>query len=489
MIWMTFPKDLLHRIDSRVFLIVAFLLPLAVRFLPELIMGSFIVGFDTVSYYVPITLKVVSGGVGFLEFFAIAPVLYYLLAGLTFVGVPLSLSLKSIPPLLHGFLGLAIFLYARTALAWNQRKSLLVSCLATLYFVSLRISWDMLRSELALVFLFLLLIVVRRCSDRVSLRNGALLLFLTSIVVLSNQLVAVLMLLIFLVLVVKEFSLNKVAVGLRLAVCSLPAVVLFALSTYSVFIVSSGVVSDEWASLFGLTSGYGMAVGTLGFLLYCSLPIIPVVLLGLKRFKNLEMIVWMGWCLIGAFLPIFSGFPLFPLGYRWILLMVFPLSFVAIEGIKQFNRLKLRAVLVGILILLSASFVVLPAEAALPFFVAFPNYVPSSMLQNGVPQRDCADVVKVMEWTKANMKANDVLLVHDAFHGWALLYSDKTRVVSYGYGDPAAAAVEIHADCSDRIYVVWWVAGKGWHGLASLPTSFTEVYRSNEIAAYVYEAT
>lgn len=286
MIWMTFPKDLLHRIDSRVFLIVAFLLPLAVRFLPELIMGSFIVGFDTVSYYVPITLKVVSGGVGFLEFFAIAPVLYYLLAGLTFVGVPLSLSLKSIPPLLHGFLGLAIFLYARTALAWNQRKSLLVSCLATLYFVSLRISWDMLRSELALVFLFLLLIVVRRCSDRVSLRNGALLLFLTSIVVLSNQLVAVLMLLIFLVLVVKEFSLNKVAVGLRLAVCSLPAVVLFALSTYSVFIVSSGVVSDEWASLFGLTSGYGMAVGTLGFLLYCSLPIIPVVLLGLKKIQE-----------------------------------------------------------------------------------------------------------------------------------------------------------------------------------------------------------
>ena len=165
MIWMTFPKGLLRRIDSRVFLIVAFLLPLAVRVLPELIMRSFIVGFDTVSYYVPETLKVVSGGVGFLDFFAIAPVLYYLLAGLTLVGVPLSLSLKSIPPLLHGFLGLAIFLYARTALAWNQRKSLLVSCLATLYFVSLRISWDMLRSELALVFLFLLLIVVHRCSD------------------------------------------------------------------------------------------------------------------------------------------------------------------------------------------------------------------------------------------------------------------------------------------------------------------------------------
>lgn len=168
--------------------------------------------------------------------------------------------------------------------------------------------------------------------------------------------------------------------------------------------------------------------------------------------------------------------------------MVFPLSFVAIEGINQFNRLKFRALLVGILILLSASFVVLPAEAALPFFVAFPNYVPSSMLQNSVPQRDCEDVVKVMEWTKANMKANDVLLVHDAFHGWALLYSDKTRVVCYGYGDPAAAA-EILANCSDRIYVVWWVASKGWHGLASLPPSFTEVYRSNEIAVYVYEAT
>jgi hypothetical protein len=40
----------------RVFLILAFFVPLLVRVIPEVLMGSHVVGFDTLAYYVPKTL-------------------------------------------------------------------------------------------------------------------------------------------------------------------------------------------------------------------------------------------------------------------------------------------------------------------------------------------------------------------------------------------------------------------------------------------------
>ena len=125
--------------DWKVFLFLSFLIPAAVRALPELLMGNYPLGFDTISYYVPVTIKWVNDGVGFYEFMAYAPLFYSLLAGLTSVGVPIIVSLKILPSVLHGFLGFAIYVYARRGLDWSCRKSLFVSCLATLYFVGLRV--------------------------------------------------------------------------------------------------------------------------------------------------------------------------------------------------------------------------------------------------------------------------------------------------------------------------------------------------------------
>ena len=40
----------------RVFLFLAFFVPIVVRIIPEILMGSYVVGFDTLAYYVPNTL-------------------------------------------------------------------------------------------------------------------------------------------------------------------------------------------------------------------------------------------------------------------------------------------------------------------------------------------------------------------------------------------------------------------------------------------------
>jgi hypothetical protein len=101
----------------RVFLILAFFVPLLVRVIPEVLMGSHVVGFDTLAYYVPKTLVWLQNDVGLWSFLAEAPFLYVLLMGVTAVGVPIVASLKVLAPLLLGFLGVAVNCYAHNTLS------------------------------------------------------------------------------------------------------------------------------------------------------------------------------------------------------------------------------------------------------------------------------------------------------------------------------------------------------------------------------------
>jgi hypothetical protein len=175
-------------------------------------------------------------------------------------------------------------------------------------------------------------------------------------------------------------------------------------------------------------------------------------------------------------------------GYRWVLLLVFPMAFFAVDGFKRLENAVLKKAFYGLLILLSLSFIFLPAEFAFPYFEAFPYYVPSSMLQNSVPLSDVGDVEVAMRWVKSSISSDGVLLVHDAFYGWALLSLDANRVVCYGYSLPEEAARVTFENGCGRMLMVWWVPGEGWHGIAALPSCFVEVFRSGRIAVYEYRA-
>jgi hypothetical protein len=82
-------KEIVLKLSSKpaTYPILAFLIPLLVRAVPEILMGPYIVGFDTLSYYVPNTLSWLQNGVGFWNFMAVAPLFYILLMGITSVSV------------------------------------------------------------------------------------------------------------------------------------------------------------------------------------------------------------------------------------------------------------------------------------------------------------------------------------------------------------------------------------------------------------------
>ena len=491
-------------VKPNVFPFLAFLVPLVVRMIPEVLMGSYVVGFDTLAYYVPNTLAWLRGGVGFWNFLAIAPFLYVLLMGVTAVGVPIVASLKVLAPLLLGLLGMVVYYYAHKTLSWSPKKSLLVVLFATLYFVALRISWDMLRSELALIFLFVTLMFVEKNGK--PFRNGLLLSLAMLSVVFAHQLVAVVMLFIVLVTVVR-WSLDRRIIDVRrLVVCSVPAAFLFSVIVYANYVVSPqfsalsafpAKESEGFMALAGFASYPDMVFDTLDFLIFCFLPLLPLVVYGFKRFKgNLQLNAWILWVFVALFIGfVIPSFFVVALPHRWILLLTYPLAFFAADGFARLrlNVLKTGALKVGmgvVLATLSLSFLVLPYSMAFPYFSYGSVYTPVSMLHNTMALSDCQDTVNALEWVGSHMDDGSRLLVHDAFYGWAVLTLDSEQLLRYGYDNPASfAQVLVDNGSPYEMYLIWWVNGSGWHGQPTVSSVFEEVYTSGKIAVYEYSPT
>jgi hypothetical protein len=492
-------KDIISKASAKpsVYPLLAFLIPLVIRAVPEIIMGPYIVGFDTLSYYVPNTLSWLHNGVGFWNFLAVAPLFYILLMGITSVGVPIVISLKVLPPLLLGLLGIAVYFYANKTLSWSSKKSLLVVLFATLYFVALRISWDMLRSELALIFFFITLILIKKGGNPI--RNGVLLSLAMISVVFAHQLVAVIMFAVILATVLSLYFDKKIVELRKLIVCTVPAAFSFLLIVYANYVATPqfsivngflGQNSTGFMSLYGFASYPDFVVNTLGFLVFCYLPLVPLLVLGAKRVKNtLQLKAWIAWILFSLLLVLVSPntlFPVFP--YRWTLLLTYPLAFFAAEG---FSRIKLTTnrVFAGLIIaVFSLSLMALPNDLIFRNYDQFPLYVPRSMLENSVTLSDCQNTVNALHWVKDNLPTNARLLVHDAFYGWALLTLDKCQLIQYGYGDPATFAQELVENGSSyNLYLIWWVNGSGWHGQPTVASVFKPVYESGKIVVYVYD--
>jgi hypothetical protein len=491
------------------FLLLAFVVPLLVRVIPEVLMGPYVVGFDIMGYYVPTTLLWLHGDVSLWSFLASAPLLYTLTSGLTLAGGSVILALKVLPPVLLGFLGLAIYGYARRGLGWSPKKSFLPALVGTLYFVALRVSWDALREELALIFFFAVLILLvagSKESDKFSWKRYLAFSLALAGVVLSNQVVAVLALGVILFTVVYKMVRESRVDAVRLIAFSLPAVLLF----FVIFYLSPAVpeyrlifgfpaTSDGWLALFGYSSYPAMLVSEAGFFLYCFLPLLPLALLSVRRFGNFQMRSWIVLILIAVFIPVVS-----PSDLRVLMLLIYPFAFYVTDALswlksihwKRFRVTMLRIGLVYLVLVtavLSLGFMLLPNATPFPYFSTgqvngYINTIPSSMLQNTVSAADCQGTVNALQWLKENMTGNSILLTHRVFYGWALTTFNPNQVFLYEFGNPLNATTTVAQEGYSKIYLIWWINGQGWQDQLTVSSAFHEIYHSGEIAIYQYEA-
>jgi hypothetical protein len=471
--------------------------------MPEILMGPYILGFDTLSFYVPNTLIWLHSGVNLISFLAVAPLFYSIFMSIVALGGSPVFTLKIISPMLLGFLGISIFAYAEKGLRWSLPKSTFVALLGTVYFVALRASWDQLREELGLVLLFVVLTLIMLLINRKgsSWKRYVALSLAMMAVVLSHQLVAVLMFGAIIGSVVYSLFRKDFKWSISLIVVSLPAAAYFVI-VYLSGIAQSGVLgysinSSPLANWTGFTSYQSMLLSEGGFFLYCFIPLLPFIVVGLWRFGNLQLRSWLILSLILLFIPLSSVSP-----YRWILLLTYPLSFYVTDALSilksiKWKRFKFTVHRIAVLYLvlstavLSFGFICMTAEN--PFYYFSPTHfnsytyqIPTSMLQNTVTITDCHDTVNALQWYKNNSNSSAILLTHTVFYGWALLTLSSNQVINYQFGDPTNAALTAIQDGHKLIYLIWWVPGHGWYGLPTLPPSFHEVYSSGKIAIYSY---
>lgn len=467
-------------------------------------MGPYLVGFDTLAHYLPTTLLWLRGDVTLGSFFGTAPLLFALTTTLTVLSGSVFLALKVLPPILLGFLGLTIYTYARHGIAWSQKKSLFVALLGALYFVALRISWDALREELAISFLFLTLTAVSLIiAGRTSNKTYFFLSLAFIAVILSNQVVAVLAMGIMLFSAIYLLLKKSRTLALRIVAFSLPAVIIF----FAVFFLSPSIpeyrlifgfpnTSDGWVAIFGYSSYSDMLASTAIFYLYCFGLLLPLAILSVRRFKNFQMRSWVIIILITAFIPIVS-----PSGLRIAMLLIYPLAFYATEGLSKLKTVHWKRLrtplfsaglvyLVTITSVLGLGFMALSAVTPFPYFSGTVNthlnQIPSSMLQNTVAIYDCPDVQNAVNWVHDNINESDALLAHRAFYGWALPSINEKQVILYEYDNPADAAASNATVGYSHLYLIWWADSKGWYNLSVVPPVFTKVYHSGDIAVYLY---
>src|SRR5665647_467643 len=133
-------SGIIHRLFKKkfVFPFLAFIVPLLLRAVPEVLMGPYLVGFDTMGHYVPTTMLWLRADVTFLSFIGTAPLFYSIITSLVSFGGSLIMVLKVVSVAFEGFLGLSIYGYALKGLEWSPKKSIAAALLGTLYFVALR---------------------------------------------------------------------------------------------------------------------------------------------------------------------------------------------------------------------------------------------------------------------------------------------------------------------------------------------------------------
>jgi len=481
------------------FLLLSVAIPLVVRTIPEILAGPWPLGFDTVWTYAPFVKDVETKGFqpslqGFLDQQA-APLMYFLLglAAVSTHAAPFAIT-KAAAPILYAFLGFSIYVFGRRGLGWNQKKSLLLVVVSTLYFVPLRFSWDMYKNTLGYGFFLLAL------SDlgRVSVGRGGVLLFLfAGLSILASELTAVLLGATALILVLwirvtdKRWDLASGVVaalgGIALLYYGhvlfqpvLPATPLARPPVQAGFLYNY-VGSDVDVYVYPALVDVFVSVIALTALVFA-----PIFWLSIRgRFPEKRLMAASFVLGVGSFSVLVSPFAAIPSWHRWLYMLVFPALIYATVGIVRLNR-KAQVIVIVLLVFLGATFVAMPDDLALPYYASPQTlrFIPPNLLRNTVGLQDSPDVVAVLEWLNYQRISRAVLVADIWFVGWARLYLDSMPV--YEFLDRAQMDGG-NFSAYNGIFMLYWAVGEGGFQAEQVPSGATQIFPIGRVAIYEIE--
>lgn len=511
-------EEKLDSLGHKKVILIAFLVGFIVRLIPEILSFPNPIGWDTIYYASRIESGVVfSVGSDLFNSWMVYGILVAL--GNLTQADPFMI-LKVVAPLLYGGTCAGMYFVAWKRFDWSATKSLLVSVLFAFQLASLAVSWQFYRNVFGVMVLLFALPFIK---ENISWKGAAALGVLGLFTVWGHELAMVsLFFIIFGMGVSRIFRKQKFPY--RLFVAILPAVLLFMgnfflISPFAVPIDTNLVRIDDsvWAhpgGLFFITDylnvnttieSYGsyfdlaFDVGSLFVLLYAL--ILPLV--GVGYFKDKVLTFWSLILLIGGLgclvVPFFALF----LWARWMLLLIYPFSFFAANGLDKitkslswisvsrfFGWFKInKTVGVGLVLVsmvVGGLFMVFPLVDGRYGLIGWGGtfkYVPSTMQSSSVPLQDTQGVIDSYEWLNANMGEDSSLLVHDVFDMWTMLYLDNNYQAFLFDHDLQNAADYATNEGYSSNYFVWWNQDIEWYNLR-VDADWVSVYNSGRITVY-----
>jgi hypothetical protein len=503
--------------EESAYFTLAFLVPFLIRMIPELIAWPYPLGFDTLGYYVPAMrwwINPFSGrslpndALGIVQ----SAGLFYVISAAfnRFVITDPLVAVKILGPLLTGFVSLSVFAYARLALRWNLWKALLASLIATLYFVGLRISWEMYHNMLGVAFLFAAILALDALKGP---RRCVIVTVLTLLTFMSHEIAGVILLGVFVLETLRLYARRRFEQVTSQIYFSALASGLF-LFQLSGFLDQTGRFAQLNTVIFGPPVSWEVAVYVLGFPVYCFIFLLPLALLGLGLRKRRSMNWWSVTCLL-ILAPVFSfGLRSVPEWFRWQLMLVYPLSFYFAEGFEKAIRfrprryasgLTMKATAVGLIALIaftSCCYLVASPENAFPYFSQYNpylRYIQSSMVQSSIPIQDVPSVLRAIDLASSLLNDRTVLVLHEAVFVWAVNRLGTTAGLvpvkeEYLSANPESASKSLEQvasaqyDSGHLVYTIWWSGRSNWYTISELPATFRLIESTGAFAIYAFTA-
>lgn len=460
-----------------------------IRIIPEIKAGVWPIGYDTFNTYAP---QLATYHSPLIYWLFSDNLIYFIFLPFVKMGVDPGFLMKIFGPIFFGFLILSFYYWARFFVKFDKTKALLVGVLIIFQLATLRLSWDLYRNELGLIFFFWALINLLKIDKNKNLIYFAL---FSLLLVLSHELVTVIFTIVIIAyginLLLKRDFLIFARLIIPFFIVSLVflSIILLAsrqnLYNSNIFFISEQS-NNLWRYLYEYQKDIDYTqllniISRLFWLFYEFL--LPLALYGfwLLR-KNLILTTLTLWLLIGTFSSlIFAGTGII-VWERWLVMLVFPFAIYTVEGIfhiGQFVNLKLKKwhlylkpMLWVLAVIFWFAFLVLSFWRVWPFLTAsYPDakppfkddqlnsYFPATMVHNSVGIWRIEDTLDAVEWLDKNVPPGAVVLVDNRYRGLFMtnFEMDNRYVISNTWSDSWSKKGLSYARGKgfQNIYLIW----------------------------------
>ena len=459
------------------------------RMLPEILSWPYPLGYDTVAYYLP--KMVIRFGLrvsDIPELLRFDRGLLYLLASLmaTFFG-DCFMALKFLGPLLYGLLSLILYVYVEHGLRMGWKKAFTASMLFSLSLLSLRVSWDLYRNMLGLIFALTTLTLVERRSWLAT--PTAL------VTVLSHELSSAMLMAMLIVRLVagRRFGWRDVGRG---------PLVASATSSVALFVCQrliTPAVSPPQIVLSRPLEGATWLASDLYFFTLASAPLLILAAPSIGRLRG-DVDAWSALTAAAFTLSVVGvGAPWY-YRYRVLLMMCIPLPIYASETLSSKTGI-VKAVALATLLAVAVPYLMTSPSKPWNYYALAASPVPrvytrmpSGFLQNVVPLDEFPYLDGLMKEAVAKVPNGCVLVMPRQFYGLALYYlGPRDGLIDVGEVSLTRGGLELVVEAArglnttGKIYTVWWGKANMWYGVSKIPESFKPVVASGPFTLYEVE--